>query len=209
MASIKRAIRYEALYTVLETLIAERRSGITVLEVGTYDGRRAAALATFWTAQSGTPFTYIGFDLFEDMDPRTNTAEFSKPTHPPAEAVARATILAATPRVTLVKGNTRDTLPAFVAARVAAKSVIDLMFIDGGHSLETVASDWAALVPLVTPETHVLFDDYYGNRADVGCKVLVTALQADPQFVVKILPAVDTVAGTGLQIRMAAVRRKA
>jgi hypothetical protein len=37
---------------------------------------------------------------------------------------------------------------------------MDLIFIDGGHSEETVGSDWANCEPLMHDQTIVYFDDY-------------------------------------------------
>jgi hypothetical protein len=49
---------------------------------------------------------------------------------------------------------------------------MDLIFIDGGHRLETVWSDWLGVQPLLDENTLVRFDDYW-NREQAGCKTLV------------------------------------
>ena len=56
----------------------------------------------------------------------------------------------------LIKGNTRDTLPSYVA---------DFVYIDGGHSVATIRSDYEAV-----KGSHVIvFDDYYRPDAKGGC----------------------------------------
>jgi len=204
----KKLDRYEGLFACLEDMMAEQRQDITFLEVGTYNGKRAADLCTYWREQTEGKFTYIGFDLFEDMTPEMNKAELSKSTLPPAKAAAEATLKRAGANVlALIKGNTRETIPAFV--EVLHGSVIpDLIFVDGGHSLETIDSDWAALSNLVGPKTYVVFDDYYENKDDYGCKQLITRLAADPAFKVELLTPVDRPISTGLHIRMALVKLK-
>lgn len=196
--------RYDAIHDIAERCMAERRDGMTFLEVGTYNGKRAAKLCQFWIEQTGTSFTYVGFDLFEDMDLATNTQELSKSTLPPSKAVVEKTLQDAGAKTILIKGNTRDTLPLFVGFQ---KEIInfDFIYIDGGHSLQTVRSDWETLRPLVTRKTFVLFDDYYENRADFGCKPLIVSLQSDPKLKVELLDPVD-VMDNGLQIRMVLVR---
>lgn len=206
MHTDKRFDRYEALYMVAEDIIAERRDGMVFLEVGTYDGKRAIDLGKFWKEQTGTPFIYLGFDLFEDMDMATNTAELSKSRLPPSQEVVRVLMQAADIRCQLVKGNTRETIPNFVSNYHDNSPKPDFIYIDGGHSLATIQSDWESLLPLIQPSTYVLFDDYYENRDDFGCKKLVTALQADPKFKVKLLNPVDVIEKTGLRIRMVLVR---
>lgn len=206
MHSNKRFDRYEALYAVAEDIIAERRDGMVFLEVGTYDGARAIDLGKFWKEQTGTPFIYIGFDLFEDMDPVTNAAELSKSRLPPSREYVSTKMLAADIRCQLVQGNTRETIPNFVTNYHPNSPKPDFIYIDGGHSLATIQSDWESLLPLIQPSTYVLFDDYYENRDDFGCKQLITKLQSDSKFKVKLLDPVDTIPQNGLRIRMVLVR---
>lgn len=206
MHSNKRFDRYEALYAVAEDIIAERRDGMVFLEVGTYDGTRAIDLSKFWKEQTGTPFIYLGFDLFEDMDLATNTKELSKSRLPPSRELVAAKMQAADIRCQLVKGNTRETIPNFVTNYHPNSPNPDFIYIDGGHSLATIQSDWESLLPLIQPRTYVLFDDYYENRDDFGCKQLITKLQSDPKFKVKLLDPVDVIPQSGLRIRMVLVR---
>lgn len=76
--------------------------------------------------------------------------------------------------VTLVKGNTRETLATF-------NEPVDFVWLDGGHSVETVRSDWENVKRCLMPEAVVLLDDYYtGPQIDTtkfGCNELVKCLR--------------------------------
>lgn len=207
MTHNKKLDRYEGLFGTLEDLAAEERLNLQYLEVGTYNGSRTEELCKYWREVFNGTFNYVGFDLFEDMTPETNTAELSKAVLPPSKAEVEAKLKKAGARVTLIKGNTRDTIPAFVES-MKDDYKPDLIFIDGGHSLETIASDWGALQFLVHKKTHVLFDDYYENRDDYGCKNLIKELEANEKYIVRLLDPVDTYDHTKLKVRMVSVRLK-
>lgn len=205
----KKLDRYEGLFACLEDMMAERRQDVTFLEVGTYNGKRAGDLCRYWREQTEGRFTYIGFDLFEDLTPEMSKAELSKSTLPPSKAEVEGTLRKAGANViTLIKGNTRETIPVFVET-MNGSVIPDLIFVDGGHSLETIDSDWAALSQIVGPNTYVVFDDYYENKDDYGCKQLITRLKADADYAVELLTPVDKPVSTGLHIRMALVKKKA
>lgn len=60
-------------------------------------------------------------------------------------------------RFHLYKGNTQKTLPR----EVPNLPRMDFIFIDGGHSYETVESDWKNVKKLMHDGTCVVFDDYH------------------------------------------------
>ena len=103
----------------------------------------------------------------------------------------------------LYKGNTRVTLPR------AAETLkpMNLVFQDGGHSLETTASDWEFAHRLLSPGGIYLFDDYYENRDDFGCRRLVETLARNPAYRVRLLDPVDYYDHTDLSVRMVRVTR--
>ena len=72
--------------------------------------------------------------------------------------------------------------------------IMDLVFIDGGHSIETIENDWKFTQKLMDKETIVIFDDFWtgiwGQRKDAGCQNLVNKLDKS-MFDVKILPIQD------------------
>jgi predicted O-methyltransferase YrrM len=160
-----KARRYENLTREVRRIQAKR-----ILEVGTCRGRNAALMMKAGGVE------YFGFDLFEA--PPEN--ELSANRQPDAfEAVKER--LGAYGKVRLFKGNTRQTLP------VCGVKDIDLAFIDGGHSDETVRSDFEAIVPMMRHGGVILLDDYW-NYGEGGCNALVDSLEG---FEVTFLEPVD------------------
>ena len=197
--------RYQNLYNAVSEIGLRGSSHLRMLEVGTYDGVRACQLLRFFLSSNHKrSASYWGFDLFEEMTKEMTAAELSKSRLPPAKAeVERRISSIAKTAVQLFKGNTRDTIP-LVAPKLPK---MDLIFIDGGHSLETIASDWDGVKACIDPGTIVLFDDYYENRDDYGCKTLVeTVLKQDPAYKVRLLEPLDRVEHTKLDIRMVELR---
>ena len=87
---------------------------------------------------------------------------------------------------------------------------MDLIFIDGGHSLETIASDWRWASQLMHNKTAVIFDDYWLDRTDAGCKSTVDGIDRS-EYRVKIWPLVDKFEETKfgpLKIKLAVVRKR-
>jgi hypothetical protein len=197
--------RYGNLNLALRAL-AKRTRDLRYLEVGAYSGVRAASLLRQWLLGSKNRTAYYaGFDLFELLTPEMSKAELSKSTLPPAMSEVRRRLQAAAPQATieLFRGNTQVTLPAYVQLYSASPRP-NLIWMDGGHSLETIASDWACCSELVDADTIVLLDDYYEHRDDYGCKKLVAALQQDPRWVVELPQPVDE-PSPGVRIRVAKV----
>ena len=132
----------------------------SILEIGTWNGHRASQMLRLSPGA-----TYYGFDLFEDASEETDEAEKNvKPHHSLAAVKARLEGY----RVHLYKGNTRDTLKDFAEP-------IDFAWIDGGHSVETIESDWKNVSRVLVPGAAVFFDDYYTgiDTEKFGCNKVV------------------------------------
>lgn len=203
--------RYDNLFDTLDALMPDpvyKSRDLRYLEVGTYNGVRAMQLISYWKNQTGGDVTYVGFDLFEDMDPATAVAEISKtkPT-PPLADVQRKLTESTQAKIHLIKGNTKVTLPEFMTNPLADR-VYDLLFIDGGHSLETINNDWVYVSRLISPRTVVMFDDYFVNRDDAGCRKLIDSLAGSDLYDIRLLDPMDSFAHTGLQIRMVRLTHK-
>ena len=156
-----------------------RRRCRTLVEVGTYDGLHARQMIeTAGTFHPMNEIEYYGFDLFEHLTDHDLEAEFSKKPPPAAEVAQRLEKTGA--QVRLFIGYTQETLPTFVEEIKGADTCIDFVFIDGGHSIETIASDWGQIRNILTASTVVLFDDYYTNIEPevqgVGCQQLIDTL---------------------------------
>jgi len=168
-------VRYDQLIPIIRRLQPKR-----VLEIGTWNGDRAIAM------MRETDGVYFGFDLFESATIDTDREESNVKPHWSVERVARklddAEILWA-----LQKGNTRHTLPMFREKFPDIK--FDFAYIDGGHSIQTIQSDWDNVRQMMNPDSVVVFDDYYEPEDDrFGCNKVVSCLEhevlpdADPVF---------------------------
>lgn len=193
--------RYINLFQAIDE-ISKRTRHLRFLEIGTYDGVRASQLInTFIGGGPGRTAEYYGFDLFEDCTHEIAKAELSKAKLAPSVREVRNRMAHINKLAfSLFKGYTKDTMPK----AVPNLPMMDLVFVDGGHSLETIAGDWKNVLPLVHQSTIVLFDDYYENREDYGCKTLVESLSE--KYKVDLLGPLDHFDHTNLDIRMVRVQ---
>lgn len=160
-------------YQQLIGLIAHHKPR-SIVEVGTWNGDRAVAMIQE-ARRHQEHVTYDGFDLFEEATAETDAIELNVKPHNPVEEVG-ARMQAALKdlngvEVNLHRGNTRETLPEMAP---------DFAFIDGGHSVETIASDYSRLKNAKV----VVLDDYYTpdftrkgpDTTKYGCNTLVSTL---------------------------------
>lgn len=194
------AHRYTQLLNVIDAVKPE-----SMVEVGTWNGDRATAMI-MRALQHRDFVTYDGYDLFSGASVASDARESNVKRHVPlAEVVAKleglhrliATQHPAKDFVhSLQPGDTRITLHPYPVARV------DLAYIDGGHSLETIWGDFWALAAAPV----LVLDDYYtndesGRGIDIlkfGCNDLVRYLiNAGAARSVEILPVKDPVRGGG------------
>lgn len=176
-----------------------------ILEIGTWTGSRAAqmiaAAKEFNPAQD---IHYYGLDLFEEFTENVMSAELSK--RPPAMAEVERRLAATGAHIHLYRGDTQKTLPCLAPTL----PLMDFIFIDGGHSRETVLSDWRYACTLLSPRGVLIFDDYWVNRTDAGAKPTVDSIDRGT-FFVELLPTVDCVRHPGfgeLRIQFAEVRHR-
>ena len=182
-------------YNQLLDIVAEVQPK-TIIEIGTWNGVRACEMAQV-ALKYRYDVHYFGFDLFEDADDKTDAEEFNVKTHNTHESVAArlAQVQRQLPgfKFTLIKGNTRETLKV-------GDFCADLVFIDGGHSVDTIRSDYEA----VKASPCIVFDDYYQGGPDTslyGANQIVDALDG-----AEVLPSADPVAGGGT-VAIAVVRQ--
>lgn len=194
-------------YANLFRTIYERRCRCLV-EIGTWNGAHAEQMLR--TAAARAPIhtvRYRGFDLFEDLTDELCTQEFSK--RPPSYDAVRERLERTGADIRLFKGNTRTTLPLAIDELRNA----DFVFIDGGHSVETVASDWRVVESAMDRDATVIFDDYYTQDArapeGVGCQTIIDALDRTA-YEVEVLEPTDTFRKSWglLRVRMVRVRRR-
>lgn len=180
-----------------ETLIQEvaKRQPSTILEIGTWKGINAAKMINE-AKKHRDDIKYYGFDLF-NMNLDMKQKEFHTK-HNATKAQAEKNIRDTGVNYELIVGNTIETLKNFYTV-----NKIDFIFIDGGHSLDTIESDWSNVKRLIDDHSVVIFDDYYHNRKDVGCKVLIDSLDRF-DYAVSLLGPKDIIAD--LEISLAKVQ---
>lgn len=157
------------------------------------------ALAAF---ENSKRVHYTGFDLFEDATFEIDRKEQNVKPHNNFDAVKKRLEDFAgkmkedkkTFTFTLLKGDSKETMPK---AKKELKKA-DFAFIDGGHSEETILSDYENLIHVPV----VVLDDYYSKDIDdkipgddfLGTNRLVESMEKTRIFV---LPSQDRVKDGG------------
>ena len=187
-------------------LIIDYLKPASIVEVGTWNGDRAIDIAQA-ALKHHTYVHYWGFDVFEHAADDQDQRELNVKPHTPLEDVRTKLEIFRERRpgfsFNLIKGDTRFTLhhlelPVWShpsTGNPVQLTEADLVFIDGGHSIETIENDFHSLGGC----KNILMDDYYspcdrGLCPDVkkfGCNQLVERM---PHWV---LPVRDPVAGGG------------
>jgi hypothetical protein len=172
--------RYRYLFEIIRG-----RKPRKIMEIGTWNGVHAIEMIEEAKKYfSPKEIKYYGFDLFELLNDKTSLKEFSSPP-PPLEAVQQK-LEKTSAKIHLYKGYTQDTLPRVIDELPK----MDFIFIDGGHSLETIENDWKYVQEVMDKNTIVIFDDYW-NRDDAGCKKIINDINKT-NFEVNILPIQDS-----------------
>jgi len=122
---------------------------LTICEIGTHRGKTAEQLCKYVLDNHSSKLHYVGYDAFELADQDTDLKEING--KGPGDYTYANHLLKriSNKRFTyeLVKGWTQDTLK---------ESKYDLVYIDGGHSYESVKHDHEKL----EMSKVVVFDDY-------------------------------------------------
>lgn len=199
--------RYENL---LRTIYKEKSCNL--IEVGTSDGEHAYHMIK--TAQIFHPINkvnYYGFDLFEVFMEEDMGKEYY-PKQPPKFKYVKSKLEATKANIYLYKGYTKDTLPKFIDTFKKENHKIDFIFIDGGHSVNTISLDWNNLKNLMDYNTVIIFDDYYDNDEIIqkyGCNLLIDSLNRDIYEIEILKPQEQSLQDWGiLKINMVKVRLK-
>lgn len=180
--------RYETLLHLISVF-----NPLSIVEVGTWSGHNAIRMMKQVDSYSAHSW-YWGFDLFEQATAETDAIEMNVKRHNTQDDVKNYIKQHVRGEVNLIKGNTRETLNSEHVKLYVSNA--DFAYIDGGHSIETIANDYEALkhIPVI------VLDDYYtpdetGACPDVskyGCNQLVSTLKN-----AYVLPHKDKVQGGG------------
>ena len=141
--------RYDQLLEEIDALRPK-----TILEIGTNDGINAARMVKR-ASKYHDDVVYFGFDMFESLTDATFLREFALAV-PSQKNVDNFLNRNGCIRRNLFAGNTIETL----TAKKKQLPQMDLVFLDGGHSQETVSSDWSNVQDLLHSRSVVFFDDY-------------------------------------------------
>lgn len=175
------------------------------MEIGTWTGDRALTIIKLAKRyHPAKEVEYYGFDLFGQMSTEIFAEEKSK--WPPTQIEVYDKLSATGANIHLFQGDTMKVLPEVISKLPN----MDFIFIDGGHSLETIASDWYWASQLMNSKTAVVFDDYWLGRTDAGSKVMVDSINRS-KYSVAIWPLVDRfskINSSTLNIKLACVRKK-
>jgi hypothetical protein len=190
-------------YAYLLHMFAQK-SPLRMIEIGVWRGDRSVQFL-----QSGPRLEeYVGFDLFEDLSSSLAVSESMGNCHATRFQDVKARIEQARhgdrPTVELLAGRTDQTLPEFARTH---DPVFDFIYIDGGHSIETIQNDWNYSEKLLAPDGLAIFDDYYLNDENRGAKSLIDDLLRDDRFVVRFFPMTEDII-EDIQITMVAVTRR-
>ncbi len=163
----------------------------SILEIGVYNGVHARQMILS-AAVNFTPknIHYYGFDLFEDLSEKSFKDEYAK--QPLPRAAIEKKLKESGADIHLFMGDSKKTLPENII-RIGR---VDIAFIDGGHSLETIRSDWQNVQKIMDEKTIVIFDDYFicdnENLKIVCCNQLIDKLDRS-KYTVEFLEPYDIV----------------
>lgn len=171
--------RYKHLYQIIQ-----KNKCKSIMEIGTWNGNNALQMIKQAKKNhSAYEIDYYGFDLFELLDSKTASEEFAL--IPPTLNTVKHKLEKTKVSIHLYKGYTKDVFPKVISELPK----MDLVFIDGGHSIETIENDWKYTQEVINEGTVVIFDDYW-NRDDAGCKKIVENIDRT-KFELKVLPIQD------------------
>lgn len=159
-------MRYRQIVKIMQDLKPD-----IVLEIGTHKAQRPVE----W--YKAHPFKkYYGFDIFDLGTDELNRKEMNGKGFCNKKYAEQR--LKDIPHE-LIEGNTKETLPKFTFEFLHQENEgIDFAFIDGGHSVDTIKSDWENVKEVMKPGGIVIFDDYYlPERPGFGCNEIVKDLE--------------------------------
>jgi len=149
----------------------------TFLEVGVFHGVTARNICELLNTIRKSDFKYIGLDLFEKNDenkseviPNTYFSnplkklyfKFIKKQNPYSKEAVEDLLKKFKNNVTLIKGNSN-----LILKKIDMKK-IDYVFLDGGHTYETVMNDLVCCLEVVQSNGTIMCDDYnFGHLPDV------------------------------------------
>ena len=175
-------MRYDQLIELVET----NKPGV-VVEIGTWDGGRAIEMA-----KANPDMSYIGFDLFERGSEYSDLMEKNvKPHFSAKQVMDRFKDFGLNAEI--VRGNTNDTFSEWADNNPDS---VDMVYIDGGHSVETITNDFNNALKCLKKGGFIVFDDYYEEVPNIDRFGANRVLEASGRDF-DVLPLKDPIVGGG------------
>lgn len=199
-------LRYQHLIKSVDTASgnSKKHKPFRILEIGVFDAAHGRQMVERATKNGRIFVEYYGFDMFEQMTPEVNEAEVGKKTFAKSYDEVMKYLKERTKArvIKLFKGDTKKTLPA----AIPGLPKMDVIFVDGGHSLATVQSDFEHALKLAHEKTVILLDDYYPGDLTKGCAFLVeNELKSRHGLNVEVLEPIDAYPESGLSVQFVRV----
>lgn len=170
------------------------------MEIGTWNGNHAEQMIRC-ALKYNKPIEYYGFDLFEKITDSEIEIEKSKSIKSSFKEVNSKLSKLNNTIINLCVGYTKDTIPSLKT------KPFDFIFVDGGHSLPTIQTDWNNLQRFIVPnKTLTILDDYWIDDYTAGCAKLVSFLSLSSQWDIALLDPIDSFPGKN--IRMVRIIKK-
>ena len=147
------------------------------LEIGVFHGVTARNVCELLYKIHKDNFKYVGLDLFEEKNenkseiiPNTHFSnpikklyfKYIKKQNPYSKEAVEDLLAKFKENITLIKGNSNLIL------KKIDMSKIDYVFLDGGHSYETVKNDLECCLEVIKTNGTIMCDDYnFGHLPDV------------------------------------------
>lgn len=169
-------LRYRQLYQIIKD-----KKPQNIMEIGVFNGKNAIRMLNI---NPDIKVNYYGFDLFEDLTSKDFEREVA--IQPLSLKNVKNKLTEKTKaNINLFKGDTTK----LAKQDLTELPKMDLIFIDGGHSIETQWNDWLLVKDLMHARTIVIVDDYW-NLPNSGCKFMLNKLDKQ-QYDVEALPVKD------------------
>ena len=155
----------------------EKKSPKNFLEVGVFHGVTARNICELLYTIHKDDFKYIGLDLFEESDENKSEVipnsvftnplknfyfKYIKKQNPYSKEAVEDLLVKFKSNINLIKGNSNLIL------KNVDMLIIDYVFLDGGHSYQTVKSDLECCLDVINANGIVMCDDYnFGHLPDV------------------------------------------
>jgi len=166
--------------------------GEHIMEIGTSSGETAEGMIREMgeiVAHGEKSINYYGIDLFETGTNEQWEREFTGGYVPPKCADVKLRLEQCT-KASINLAAMDSTDRSEVNKQMKYWPAMDFIFIDGGHSIETVKSDLALAMCFMHDFTAIVIDDYFPEMPFIGTKIAVDGIDRT-KFNVYIAPEID------------------